>query len=116
MEIRVQQQERDLFNIVTIVVQNLRTVNKSITTTQPLRCVCLCLCTPVCMHVCLSVWVQCLLKEKCGITENSHLVFALFCPQALSHVGPQLRFGEIKPERSVVRHFEKKWIHFVLLK
>lgn len=70
-----------------------------------------------CVYACVPLCVGTVFAEgKCGITEKSHLVFALFCPQALSHVGPQLRFGEIKPERSVVRHFEKKWIYFVLLK
>lgn len=66
-----------------------------------------------CVYACVPLCVGTVFAEgKCGITEKSHLVFALFCPQALSHVGPQLRFGEIKPERSVVRHFEKKMDSF----
>lgn len=66
----------------------------------------------VCVCV-LCVWVQSLLK---GIFQESHFLCVLFVLQALSHLGLQSRFGEIKPMLAALALYEESIDFFPLLK
>ena len=56
--------------------------------------------------------MQSLLK---GIFQESHLICVLFVLQALSHLGVQSRFGEIKPMLAALALYEESIDFFPLI-